>query len=93
MVRAVAAYLKHRGVNISCYLDVWLIYGRTPLKTTGLMGLIVRRVRDPGFFLISSKKSSVVPTQTPLFVGAQITLTEGFAVLSPERVTNMVRCA
>ena len=39
-----------RGVNFGCYLDVWLIYGRTPLETTGLVGLIVRTVRDPGFF-------------------------------------------
>ena len=92
LVRAVAAYLKHRGVNICCYLDDWLIYGPSPLETQCLVELVVSTVRDLGF-LINLKKSNMVPTQSPLFLGAQINLTEGIVVPSPERVTNMARCA
>jgi hypothetical protein len=92
MVRAVVAYLRRRGVNLCTYLDDWLVYGETRLSTLNHLRLVVREVQRLGF-VINGPKSSFIPTQLPLYLGAQLDLVKGRAVPSPQRRSNLVACA
>jgi len=92
VVRSVGAYLKRRGVSLCQYLDDWLIYGNSEKETSRSIKFVVDTVTELGF-IVNYKKSSLTPTQTPIFLGARLDLAKGRATPTMERVTNLVQCA
>ncbi len=91
VAKAVAAYLRRRGVNLCVYLDDWLIYARSCQETARAIALVVQVVQDLGF-LVNVKKSNLNPSQCPQFLGAQLDLNRGLATPTQERVSNTVAC-
>jgi hypothetical protein len=92
VVRAVAAYLRRRGMNLCMYLDDWLIYGETYQSTLNQISLVVREVQRLGF-IINGPKSSLSPTQSPEYLGAVLNLREGRAYPSQARKDNLIACS
>jgi hypothetical protein len=78
-------------MNLCQYLDEWLIYSRSYGEAVAHAEQGVSTVNGLGF-LGSLKKSSLIPTQYPTYLGARLDLVRGRVGPSQERVTNVVGC-
>jgi hypothetical protein len=90
VVMAVAAYLRRRGIQIFMYLDDWLVLAKTEAEAREKTQVVIQVAQDLGF-VINQKKSHLVPTQTPLYLGAVLDLRNGIVVPSPERVATVIQ--
>ena len=92
LVSVVAAFLRERGIRIFCYLDDWLIVADDPVRLTSHRDFTLQVVQGLGF-LINWDKSSLHPTQHPVFLGAVLDLTGLVARPTPERVSTILAAA
>ena len=92
VVREVGTYLRRRGVNICQYLDDWLVYAKSREETAHHIQLVIQVITRLGF-VVNYKKSYLVPTQSPIYLGARLDLSKGRVMLSLARVNNMAACA
>ena len=89
LVSAVAAFLRERGIRVFCYLDDWLIVASNPQLLISHRDFALDLVQTLGF-IINWEKSSLVPTQRPTFLGAEIDLPGQLARPSPERIGKLL---
>lgn len=89
LVSAVAAFLRERGIRVFCYLDDWLIVASNPQLLISHRDFTLELVQTLGF-IINWEKSSLVPTQHPIFLGAEIDLPGQLARPSLERIGNLL---
>lgn len=92
IVKAVAAFLRRQNIQIHMYLDDWIITSSSREEALGHLQIVLDTVKSLGF-LVNLKKSSLIPSQFPLFLGARLDLKLGRATPSMDRVSNMVQCA
>ena len=91
-VKAVAAFLRRQEIQIHVYLDDWIIASSSSEEAKGHLKIVMDTISDLEF-IVNTKKSNLVPSQTPIFSGARLHLTHGLATPSTDRVPNMIRCA
>ena len=89
LVSAVAAFLRERGIRVFCYLDDWLIVASNPQLLISHRDFTLNLVQNLGF-IVNWEKSSLIPTQHPTFLGAEIDLPGQLARPSSERVGNIL---
>jgi len=92
VVRAIAAFLKTRGVNMFQYLDDWYILGLTVERTELSRDLALQWTRDLGF-LINIEKSDLFPKTLTSFIGSLLSLLDQRAIPSQARMDNVIRLA
>jgi hypothetical protein len=92
IAKAVAAYLKRKGINICIYLDDWLIYGSSKTEVLSATQTVVQEVRRLGF-LVNIQKSNLVPSQLPVYLGAVLDLKRGRARPTQERISSLAQSA
>ena len=88
LVGCVAAFLRERGLRIFCYLDDWLLAAESRELLLTQLNFLLRTVQSLGF-LINWEKSELTPTRRPIFLGAAVSIPEGLARPSPERVEKV----
>ena len=76
IVNMVGQRLRLDGVKIFQYLDDWLIYSESRTDLVAQTNHIIRMLDNLGL-VINHKKSTLVPTQSIDFLGANIDLKEG----------------
>ena len=91
VVKAVGAVLREQGVQIFMYLDDWLILSKSRQSILQDTQLVIQTVSQLGF-VINRDKSSLVLSQSPVFLGAQLDLVQGLVFPSLERVDNILEC-
>jgi len=92
LVGCVAAFLREQGLRIFCYLDDWLLAAGSRELLLTQLDFLLRTVQSLGF-LVNWEKSQLIPTQRPTFLGALISIPEGLARPSSERVDTITRAA
>jgi hypothetical protein len=89
IVKAVGAFLRSQGIQVAMYLDDWLI-------TAGSRELCLRHTHQTLHtlqrlgFLVNEAKSNLTPTQTPIYLGAQLDLAEGRVYPTQARVNSLI---
>ena len=73
------------------YLDDWLVVSRSEAQATRDIMATCALTSQLGF-IINQKKSHLLPTQTPTFLGAIVNLHSGVAVPTEDRLTNLRMC-
>ena len=92
LVRVVAVYLKTQGATMFQYLDDWLLITEAYQLTLHFRDMTLEWVRRLGF-LINEEKSSLIPTRTPVFIGATLDLIRELALPSALRIKTVTRAA
>jgi hypothetical protein len=87
---AVAVYLRKQGIHIFMYLDDWLVLARSEAEAVASTRTVIQVAEYLGF-LINRKKSHLVPTQVPTYLGAVLNLETGVVTPSMERVESVIR--
>ena len=88
LVATLVAHLRLRGIHIHYYLDDWLIVAPS-------WGLLLSHLRETLIcaqslcFLINLEKSSLLPTQVPVFLGAVLDLTRLTARPADHRILTL----
>jgi len=85
MTKVVAAHLRRRGIQIFMYLDDWLIVSSSREQALLDLEVTLRVTQDLGW-VVNFKKSNLIPTQSPIFLGAQLDLVGGRVFPSLERL-------
>ena len=90
MVSTLVRFLRCRGIRIHYYLDDWLIvaYSRS-LLLSHLQELLLC-AQSVGF-LINWEKSSLVPSQVPIFLGAALDFPRLLARPSDRRILTLIQ--
>ena len=92
VVRAVAEFLRERGIRIFVYLDDWLIVA--PSRQLLLEDiLVVREVVSRLGFVINLDKSTLMPTQRIEYLGAWIDFSLGRVFPTAARINSITQCA
>ena len=92
VVRAVAEYLRRRGVHIFVYLDDWLIVSPSPQLLQEEVRQVCELVSRLGF-LINVKKSLLSPTQVIDYLGASLDFRSGMGRPSSSRIDTLSQVA
>ena len=92
VVRVIEAFLKVHGVDMHQYLDDWLLkkQSKTHIKRQRVLPLFW--VNKLGF-LVNERKSQLVPTQQPAFLGSRLDLLRMVVFPSERRVEILSRLA
>ena len=91
IVKTIGAFLRRIGVTIFMYLDDWIIIGQTRAATARALDLTWRLATSLGF-IINEDKSHPAPSQTPIFLGANLDLYRGLARPTNDRISNLCQC-
>ena len=67
VVKVVAEYLRRKGKSIFVYLDDWLLVAPSPQLLQSFLAEVIRLGQSLGF-IVNMDKSSLVPSQSPLFL-------------------------
>ena len=87
VVKVVAEYLRRKGKSIFVYLDDWLLVAPSPQLLQSFLAEVIHLVQSLGF-IVNMDKSSLVPSQSPLFLGA--TLDFRMALVRPSEARVLV---
>ncbi len=87
IVKVIAEFLRRRGIQVYVYLDDWLLVAPSAEALTAQASLVCRLVESLGF-LINHKKSDLVPSQNPQFLGAVLDFHRGRVVPTEQRITD-----
>lgn len=92
VVRAVAEFLRERGVRIFVYLDDWLLVA--PSHQLLLEDILrVREVVTRLGFIVNLDKSALTPTQRIEYLGAWIDFVSGRVTPTEPRIRSTTQCA
>ena len=86
-----AAALRRQHVRLYIYLDDWLIVGPSRAATLQALSKTIQLTLELGF-IINAEKSSLIPSQNPVFLGASLDMTSGRATPSIDRCTALEEC-
>ena len=89
VVKAVGAVFREQGVQIFMYLDGWLILSKSHQAALQDTQLVIQTVSQLSF-IINKDKSNMSPSQSPVFLSAQLDLVQGLVYPSVERVINIL---
>ncbi len=79
VVKSVSAFLRRHGVQIYTYLDDWLILAPSRAQVEQDTRFVLSQVRDLGF-IVNLEKSSLVPSQDPVFLGRDWTFSREWSI-------------
>ena len=82
--KALAAFLRRRGIRVFMYLDDWLITAESRERCLLDTVSVIQETQSLGW-VINQQKSNLVPTQQPIFLGALLDLQAGVAYPTEER--------
>ena len=85
---AVVAELRRRGIMLFAYIDDWLIVGRTESLCRNNVSDTITLLHSLGW-VINWEKSCPTPTQSLIYLGANIDLTKGRVFPSEERLRSL----
>lgn len=91
ITKVVAAALRRQQIHIFMYLDDWLIVGPSYSDTLQSLSRTIQLTQELGF-IINAEKSSLVPSQNPVFLGASLNMTAGKASPTMERCLALEEC-
>ncbi len=91
ITKVIVAALRRQHIHLYMYLDDWLIVGPSRTATLQALSKTVQLTQKLGF-IINQDKSSLVPTQKPVFLGASLNMTTGRASPSLERCRVLEDC-
>jgi hypothetical protein len=76
IVSVVAAYLRTLGIRLAVYLDDWLIVNQNKRQLLSDRGNCLNLLKSLGF-LVNKEKSTLIPTQTLVYLGGLFHLHKG----------------
>ena len=91
VTKVIAAFLRQRHVHLFMYLDDWLILGPTSQDTLLALQQTVDLTLRLGF-IINTAKSSLTPSQQPIYLGAVLNLATGKATPTLDRCLALQGC-
>ena len=86
----VSAILHRHGVRMLCYLDDWLILASTEIACIQSRDRLLAVCKELGI-QVNFKKSSLVPSQSLVYLGMEIQSLPFIARPTPARANNLVR--
>ena len=92
VVRAVAEFLRERGLRLFVYLDDWLIVAPSLQLLQEDIRLLCELVTRLGF-VINQEKSALVPVQRIEYLGAQIDFSLARVFPNTARIASVTQCA
>ena len=85
-----SAILHRHGVRMLCYLDDWLILASSEIACIQSRDRLLAFCKELGI-QVNFKKSSLVPTQSVVYLGMEIQSLPFIACPTPARANNLVR--
>ena len=83
-------YLRLQGVKVFPYLDDILFSAGSKQALVAQASLAVQTLTHAGF-VINTPKSSLIPSQDMVFIGARLQMNLGLVSLPPEKATNLIK--
>ena len=87
---AVAAHLRRLGIHVYPYLDDWLIRAKTYDRCQKDVQKVIMTLHNLGF-TVNAKKSSPIPQQEKIFLGACLNTRTAHAYPAQKRAENIVK--
>jgi len=90
--RTIVAFLRRRGFTVFAYLDDWLIVGPSRSETARVTSVTVSLLESLGW-VINMEKSSLIPSQSVIYLGARLDFERGTISASEKRAETLVQLA
>jgi hypothetical protein len=84
----VAAYLRTLGIRLAVYLDDWLIVNQNKRQLLSDRENCLNLLKSLGF-LVNKEKSTLIPTQTLVYLGGLFHLDKGLIYPTQERIVKL----
>ena len=88
IVSVVAAYLRTLGIRLAVYLDDWLIVNQNKRQLLSDRENCLNLLKSLGF-LVNKEKSTLIPTQTLIYLGGLFHLDKGLIYPTQERIVEL----
>jgi hypothetical protein len=88
IISVVAAYLRTLGIRLAVYLDDWLIVNQNKRQLLSDRGNCLNLMKSLGF-LVNKEKSTLIPTQTLVYLGALFHLDKGLIYPIQDRIVKL----
>ena len=92
VVGALAAFLREQGLRLHVYLDDWLLVASSRDLLLQQLEVLLRWTQSLGF-MVNWDKSELVPTRKPVYLGAELDISQERARPSSARIRDIVSCA
>jgi hypothetical protein len=87
-VSVVAAYLRTLGIRLAVYLDDWLIVNQNKRQLLSDRENCLNLLKSLDF-LVNKEKSTLIPTQTLIYLGGLFHLDKGLIYPTQERIVKL----